>query len=509
MTSIAGVVLLLGAVAIAVPAAASDGAEPIVRVVSAPDCVDARNFVKESDPAPLNVTHLRVQHIGDPGTEELAQEVANVVTWDVGSVTGLALDPASFAHTQRGYRDRGPPEPASAFQLACEGAGFFIDSRRFSHAVPVVLEGPSASVARNLAPGAHVFRSAASALTIEATIRVPVMQVDAPPVVDGTAQVSFVYYVQDTTTGTVFPHVIQLYDNREPGVNGAGTEAVSADIDSAFVVSPLHPVTGDGQVTRFVGADPSSSLLQYRVPWDEPRLFRAQVSYAQFAALLGRLNRDALPNISPRPQDYRVLLFGVLGEIFPGTGSAHEVSLGASVRNLALAEIYLPVAPVEVVEFHHAALDRHFLAARPDEIEALDSGRIAGWRRTGATFLAWPVFVDGATAVCRYYLPPAFGDSHFFSASQEECRQVASRFPAFVLEDAEAMYVRAADATTGECPPDSAPVYRVWNARASTDHRYPSSRQARDALVAAGWTSEGAGSSGVAWCAPTAAAARR
>ena len=39
-----------------------------VRVVSAPDCVDATNFVTEFDPAPVNVTYMRVQHIGDVGT---------------------------------------------------------------------------------------------------------------------------------------------------------------------------------------------------------------------------------------------------------------------------------------------------------------------------------------------------------------------------------------------------------------------------------------------------------
>ena len=39
-----------------------------VRVISAPDCVDATNFVAEFDPAPVNVTYMRVQHIGDVGS---------------------------------------------------------------------------------------------------------------------------------------------------------------------------------------------------------------------------------------------------------------------------------------------------------------------------------------------------------------------------------------------------------------------------------------------------------
>jgi hypothetical protein len=41
-----------------------------------------------------------------------------------------------------------------------------------------------------------------------------------------------------------------------------------------------------------------------------------------------------------RPEDYRVTSFGLLGEVFPGTGDAHEVALGASVTDLTLSEAY-------------------------------------------------------------------------------------------------------------------------------------------------------------------------
>jgi hypothetical protein len=371
---------------LAAPVAADDYRDATIRVISAPDCVDGANFVAESDPAPRNATFMRVQHIGDPGTDELAGQVRNVVTWDVGQASGLSLAPSTFVQTQRGYRDFGLPEPASAFQLACNGAGFVINSRRFSHSVAVVLEGPSASIARELEPAAPVFGNATSALTIEATIRVPYMRVDAPPFVDGTAQVSFVYYVRDVTTGTVFPHVIQLFDNRPAGVNGAGTEAVSADVNSPFVVSPLSFATADGEPTQYVSAAPDSALLQYVSPWTEARTFRVQVSYARFKALLARLIRDALPGISPRPEDYRVALFGVLGEIFPGTGTSHEVALGASVVDMRLVEAFYDIAPVTVVEFYNASLDHYFISARADDIAALDSGRLPGWTRTGASF---------------------------------------------------------------------------------------------------------------------------
>ena len=93
---------------------------------------------------------MRVQkHIDDVGTAEVAGEVPSPVTWDLGQFTGLSPSPGPFAQTQRGYRDVGPPAPASALQLVCNGAGFYIDPRTFSHQLPLVLEGPSAGTARD------------------------------------------------------------------------------------------------------------------------------------------------------------------------------------------------------------------------------------------------------------------------------------------------------------------------------------------------------------------------
>jgi hypothetical protein len=154
-------------------------------------------MVPELDPAPINSTYLRVQHIGDPGTPELAGEIANPVTWDVGQLTGFFPPRANHAQAQRGFRDKGPPDPASAFQLWCNGAGFLINTRQFKHAVSVALAGPNVSVARDLSPAAEIFRNATSALTIDGYVRVPFVEYGAPPTTDGTAQVNFFYYAQD------------------------------------------------------------------------------------------------------------------------------------------------------------------------------------------------------------------------------------------------------------------------------------------------------------------------
>ena len=59
----------------ALPAAAI-APNPAARdvVLSGGDCAGAANIVAEDAPAPSNETFIRVQHIGDPGTEELAKK---------------------------------------------------------------------------------------------------------------------------------------------------------------------------------------------------------------------------------------------------------------------------------------------------------------------------------------------------------------------------------------------------------------------------------------------------
>ena len=194
--------------------------------------------------------------------------------------------------------------------------------------------------------------------------------------------------------------------------------------------------------------------------------------------------------------------FGFLGEIFPGTTRAHEVALGASVTDLELSEAYYDVHSVQAIEYYHAGLDHYFVSTRQDDIAALDSGRFPGWTRTGESFLASPSWVSGTSPVCRFYLPPDSGDSHFFSASASECAEVARRFPQFVLEDPEVMFMGVPDVATGACPGASIPVYRLWNGRSSTNHRYTTSSATRSAMLAAGWIAEGYGPLGVAMCAP-------
>ncbi|MEO6928568.1 MAG: hypothetical protein ABI190_05325, partial [Casimicrobiaceae bacterium] len=160
----------------------------------------------------------------------------------------------------------------------------------------------------------------------------------------------------------------------------------------------------------------------------------------------------------------------------------------------------LSIQSASVIEFYNAELDHYFVSALPLEISALDAGEFAGWRRTGQSFNAYTHPAFGASPVCRFYLPPRFGDSHFFSASPAECATVHAQFPAFVYETVNAFYIDLPDVTTGVCPQGDTPVYRLWNHRADTNHRYTTSIALRDEMLAKGYIAEGYGPQAVAMC---------
>ncbi len=153
------------------------------------------------------------------------------------------------------------------------------------------------------------------------------------------------------------------------------------------------------------------------------------------------------------------------------------------------------IAPqlVEVVEYYNAAQDHFFLTALAQEIQALNNDRFAGWQRTGHSFNAYFAATTGFAPVCRFYIPPGYGDSHFYSASPAECADAAAHYPYFVRESANVFSIGLPDSTTGACPMGTIPVYRVWDARFDTNHRYTTSAVIVDQMRALGWTAEGYG----------------
>lgn len=168
------------------------------------------------------------------------------------------------------------------------------------------------------------------------------------------------------------------------------------------------------------------------------------------------------------------------------------------------------------VEYYEPSTDHYFISASASEIDALDLGEQKGWVRTGerlpvgagpVSHLGIEYQYDGVP-VCRIYLPPPLGDTHFLSASADECAQVLKQYPQAVLENVAAFYASVPDPITGECgvmpgivDGDIAlrPVYRLWNGR-DANHRYTTRLDIRTEMIARGWIPEGAGSMGVAMC---------
>ncbi|MEO7157836.1 MAG: hypothetical protein ABI039_09755, partial [Vicinamibacterales bacterium] len=164
-----------------------------------------------------------------------------------------------------------------------------------------------------------------------------------------------------------------------------------------------------------------------------------------------------------------------------------------------------PPTSVEVVEFYNAGLDHYFITAFPAEINDLDTGRHAGWVRTGESFKAYGIGSSGSITrrpVCRAYGLPSQGlNTHFYSASPDECFATLSNLGAWGLEASEVLEMDLPDAVSGACPDAGVPVYRVWNRRQDSNHRYTTSVAIRDQMVQKGGVAEGYGPNAVALCA--------
>jgi len=167
-----------------------------------------------------------------------------------------------------------------------------------------------------------------------------------------------------------------------------------------------------------------------------------------------------------------------------------------------------------LVEFHHPATDRYFVTMFAQDFEAIDSGRVPGWVRTGDSMRVWinnyynpgdeeigpHAQPEGLLPVCRLFLPPPQGPSHFFSASLDECALALRNIPGLILETDQAFLAFLPDTATGTCAQYASPVYRLWNPKEAMSHRFTPSKAARDAMVERGWVSEGWGQDGVAMC---------
>lgn len=158
--------------------------------------------------------------------------------------------------------------------------------------------------------------------------------------------------------------------------------------------------------------------------------------------------------------------------------------------------------PSVAVEFYHRPTHHYFVSTDDAEIAALDEGHYAGWSRSVGAFVVYRTAEEApadALPVCRFFSPRF--TSHFYSADPDECNAVANNWPdTWILETRNAFYVNVPDKASGTCAPGLQSVYRLFNNGARPNHRYVTDARLRDAMVAAGWISEGYGPSATIFC---------
>jgi hypothetical protein len=110
-------------------------------------------------------------------------------------------------------------------------------------------------------------------------------------------------------------------------------------------------------------------------------------------------------------------------------------------------------------------------------------------------YAQWSTFADGLVAQAAAADQGGHAMSaaslrlltHFFSASTIECNNLKAAYAGMWTEETDnAWEIALPDTVLGTCPAATEPVYRLWNARADSNHRYTTSLRTRSAMIARG-----------------------
>ena len=122
------------------------------------------------------------------------------------------------------------------------------------------------------------------------------------------------------------------------------------------------------------------------------------------------------------------LLEGLDAQLVAAVGdfiNRHNASFGPTTPGTALA-----------VEFYHSVFDHYFITHIANEIAILDAGvTTRGWSRTGQSFNVYTSASATTSPVCRFYIPPEKGNSHFYGRGTAECDATGLANPSFINED--------------------------------------------------------------------------
>ena len=282
--------------------------------------------------------------------------------------------------------------------------------------------------------------------------------------------------------------------------------------DTSF--TPVHP-----QATDVIGFNVTLSAVYSGPP--QQILSKATIGPGPQATLDVVVTTDAMPF-----GDYEFAAATIQGPIARGRGTigraaAGEYAVTVIVRRYnAMSRVldepcsrkpsrlfvYSDDGLAPVVEYFHPRLDHYFMTQNGAEIAALDAGAHAGWQRTGQSFLAYrPRQTDfQLPAVQRFYGSPSAGlDSHFFTIDYAD--QFALTYgplaSAWALETDNAFEIGRPD-HDGHCAAGQIPMYRLWNRRVDSNHRYTINPAIKAQMIERGYIAEGYGPDVVDMCAP-------
>jgi len=334
---------LLSAVLILAFAVQAHGVEdynnPVIEPLALAEAIWPERLTSQYTPIPDNETWVRVRHMGDVGTPQLEQQVANPVNSDRSDKTGLAipvLPGLTLGRFQRGFEDD-PGRGTNVYQVFGTSFGWQLNSFQFSSLLPIECPeafpacsgGPNIAYSRRFSPPLNPWPTPSSELTLQTHMKLPHVHYRPGPV-PAAAQISFLYYLEHQPTGFLLAGIINLFDTRP--FETVGFERVASDGITAFVSSDLRARQPDGTANRYVTRSPFSARSSNRFRWEGERFFRAHVS-------LDNLNNILADTGAPgTPEEYRLIEASVFIEAFPRkTG---DVSFAGSFRNFALYRFY-------------------------------------------------------------------------------------------------------------------------------------------------------------------------
>ncbi len=314
--------------------------------------------------------------------------------------------------------------------------------------------------------------------------------------------------VVDTATNTVLTTVAVGAEPVGVAAHPDGSRVYVASRGSGAVTA-IDTTTNGVLFNVHVGGGPTGLAVSS----DGTRIYVTNQSADALSVINTATNDVSLPiSVGKSPTGVDVTRDGT--RVVVANALSDSVSVIDTATNKVVATIPVPSVPIamgsfigpayaysKVVEFYHADLDHYFITWMQDEIANLDADtRIRGWTRTGYSFKTHATAQSGTSPVCRYYIPPELGDSHFFGRGTVECNATGQENPTFVLEDP--AFMQAFLPTAGVCPANTTQVYRVFSNRLDANHRYMTDRTVRDQMVATGWLAEGDGPDLVVMCAP-------